>query len=53
MGAGGTANAASSAKLNRELLLDEVVDLSFYKHVLQQGEFKGLGNRADAQQNSP
>lgn len=49
MGAGGTANAASSAKLNRELLLDEVVDLSFYKHVLQQGEFKGLGIRTTTQ----
>ncbi|PRA85902.1 hypothetical protein CQ054_10540, partial [Ochrobactrum sp. MYb29] len=48
-GAGGTANAASGAKLNKELLLDEVVDHSFYKHVLQQGEFKGLGIRTKTQ----
>ena len=48
-GAGGTADAFSGTNLNRELLLDEVVDHSFYKHVLQQGEFKGLGIRTKAQ----
>jgi hypothetical protein len=48
-GAGSAADAAAGAKLNRELMLDEVVDHSFYKHVLQQGEFKGLGIRTKTQ----
>jgi len=45
----GTANAASGAKLDMTLLVDEILDHSFYKHVLQQGEFSGLGIRTSAQ----
>ncbi|MHA3915186.1 RHS repeat-associated core domain-containing protein [Halovulum sp. GXIMD14793] len=46
---GGTANSFAGTQLNRELLLDEVVDHAFEKHVLQQGEFAGLGIRTRAQ----
>ena len=41
----GTADAISGVKLTRSLLLDEITEHSFYKHVLDQGEFQGLGIR--------
>ncbi|GAA6139447.1 hypothetical protein NBRC116583_31940 [Arenicella sp. 4NH20-0111] len=45
----GADNIADAARLNRDLVLDEVVDHAFVKHVLQQGEFAGLGIRTTAQ----
>ena len=45
----GADNIADAARLNRSLVLDEVVDHAFVKHVLQQGEFAGLGIRTTAQ----
>lgn len=47
--AGGTADLVAGARLNRDLFLDEVVDHSFGKHVLNRGEFAGLGIRTKAQ----
>ncbi len=47
--AGGAGNIAGGVKLNRELTLDEIVDHSFEKHVLEQGEFTGLGIRTKNQ----
>ena len=42
-------NAADGVRLNRQLLLDEIVDHSFEKHVLNLGEFAGLGIRTKDQ----
>ena len=45
----GKANAAAGAALKRELMLDEIVDHSFYKHVIEQGEFGSLGIKTKTQ----
>jgi RHS repeat-associated protein len=42
-GSNSACNSADGAKLNRKLLLDEIVDHSFEKHVVKQGEFSELG----------
>ena len=46
---GGSADAIAGVKLNRELLLDEIVEHAFHKHVIEKGEFKELGIRTETQ----